>query len=127
MKLLSPSRIIRFALIVVLLTHSLPSMLTGDVNNFGKLYLDEAGFAPFGLVIAWLIKLSHIACAVSLVVNRFVKPLALITILILVAGAIMVHWPNGWFVVGNGRNGMEYNFVLVCMLLAVLVEKPAHS
>ena len=32
----------------------------------------------------------------------------------------MVHFKEGWFVVGGGRNGMEYNFVLICILTAIM-------
>ncbi|MDQ0638147.1 hypothetical protein QF042_001712 [Pedobacter sp. W3I1] len=35
-------------------------------------------------------------------------------------GIIMVHFKEGWFVVGGGRNGMEYNFVLICALTAIV-------
>lgn len=123
MKKISSDTIIRFALIVVLLTHSIPSIVSGDIQNFGRLYLDPIGFAPFGLVIAWLVKLSHIGCAISLVINKYLTPLAIITIFIWVVGIIMVHLKDGWFVVGGGRNGMEYNFVLIAMMLAVLLKK----
>lgn len=38
---------------------------------------------------------------------------------ILAAGAVLVHYPAGWFVVGAGRNGMEYSALLIVGLLAV--------
>lgn len=123
MKNISPDHILRFALIVVLLTHSIPSIVSGDIQNFGRLYLDPIGFAPFGLVIAWLVKLSHVGCAISLVINKYLTPLAIITIFIWVVGIFMVHLKDGWFVVGGGRNGMEYNFVLIAMMLAVILKK----
>ena len=121
MKWLTQDNLIRLALIIVLLTHSIPSILTGDVNNFGKLYLDAVGFAPFGLVLAWSIKLSHLACAISLMVNRFLKPLGFITIFIWIVGIFMVHWKEGWFVIGGGRNGIEYNVFLIFAMAAVLI------
>ena len=31
----------------------------------------------------------------------------------------MVHWKEGWFVVGAGRNGMEYSALLIASLLAI--------
>ncbi|TAF49518.1 MAG: DoxX family protein, partial [Runella slithyformis] len=43
-----------------------------------------------------------------------------ITILILVAGIFMVHLKNGWFVVGGGSNGVEFNFLLIMCLLSVV-------
>jgi putative oxidoreductase len=35
-------------------------------------------------------------------------------------GIVMVHFTEGWFVVGGGRNGWEYNFLLICDLLTVI-------
>jgi uncharacterized membrane protein YphA (DoxX/SURF4 family) len=34
-------------------------------------------------------------------------------------GLVMVHAPEGWFVVGGGRNGMEYAAMLIVMMLAL--------
>jgi len=40
-------------------------------------------------------------------------------IVILALGAALVHYPWGWFVVGAGRNGMEYSVMLLIGLAAV--------
>ena len=34
-------------------------------------------------------------------------------------GLILMHLPAGWFVVGLGRNGMEYSVLLIIALLCV--------
>ncbi len=112
--------ILRAAMAVILLTHSVSSIATGDVNDFGELYLNQIGFSPLGVPIAWAVKLSHVACAILLVINKYIKPAAIVTITILLMGIILVHWPEGWFVVGYGRNGMEYNFLLICVLLFLM-------
>ncbi|MFH7019117.1 hypothetical protein [Flavobacterium sp. FlaQc-47] len=49
--------LLRFAVAVILLTHSVFGMFDNGVNDFGNLYLNQIGFAPFGVFIAWLIKL----------------------------------------------------------------------
>jgi putative oxidoreductase len=95
-------------------------MFDGSVNAFGTLYLDQAGFAPLGLVLAWLIKLSHAFSAVALIIKRYVKIACVITIFIFVMGIIMVHGSEGWFVVGGGRNGVEYNVLLISVLLYLI-------
>ena len=69
-----------------------------------------------GLPLAWAIKLSHVVCAILLLLNRYVRIAAFVTIPILVAGIIMVHAPEGWFVVGAGRNGVEFNLLLISAL-----------
>ncbi len=124
---MSSTLLLRIALAIVLLTHGIPGILDGSINDFGNLYLNEVGFAPFGLYIAWAIKLSHIICAVLLLINKLIKIVGIVTIFILIAGIIMVHAPEGWYVVGGGRNGAEYNFVLIAMLLTVMFPNGFHS
>ena len=36
----------------------------------------------------------------------------------------MVHAPNGWFVVGAGRNGAEYSVLIIASLVAVALTDP---
>jgi putative oxidoreductase len=112
--------ILRIAVAIILIMHSVPGMFTNGVNDFGNLYLNQVGFAPFGLLLAWGIKVSHVVTAVCLILDKYVKPLATLTILILVIGIFMVHLPDGWYVVGGGRNGVEFNFLLISVLLAIM-------
>lgn len=112
--------LLRIAVSIILLTHSVFGIFNNGINDFGNLYLNQAGFAPFGLYLAWLIKISHIVAAVLLLLNKHVKLAGFVTIFILIMGIIMVHFQEGWFVVGGGRNGCEYNFLLICVLLAIM-------
>ena len=112
--------LLRIAVAVILLTHSVFGIFNNGINDFGNLYLNQIGFAPFGVFLAWSIKLSHIAAALLLLLNKYVKPAGFVTIFILVMGIILVHFQEGWFVVGGGRNGVEYNFLLICVLLAIM-------
>jgi putative oxidoreductase len=120
MNFTNPTFLLRLAVAIILLTHSLPGMLNDGVNNFGNLYLNQVGFAPFGLYLAWAIKLSHVGAAACLLLEKYIKPAAIITILILIVGIIMVHLKEGWFVVGGGRNGWEYNFLLIVALISIM-------
>lgn len=124
-RIITPTLVLRVTLAAVFFMHGIPSIFTGAVNNFGNLYLNEVGFAPIGLPLAWMIKLSHVACAVLLILNRYIRVAALITIPILVAGIIMIHAAEGWFVVGAGRNGVEFNVLLIGVLayLAIINKK----
>jgi putative oxidoreductase len=112
--------ILRFAVAVILVMHSVPGMFNNGINDFGNLYLNTVGFAPYGVFLAWLIKLSHVAVAVLLLWNKYVKLASIVTIFILVMGIVMVHFSEGWFVVGGGRNGVEFNFLLIFVLLAIM-------
>lgn len=117
---MKPNLILRIAVAIILIMHSIPGIFNNGINDFGNLYLNQVGFAPFGLVLAWLIKISHIVTAVLLLLDKFVKPAAMVTILILIIGIFMVHLPDGWYVVGGGRNGVEFNFLLIIVLIAIM-------
>ncbi len=115
--------IIRIALAIILIMHSVPGMFNGGINDFGNLYLNEVGFSPYGLIIAWIIKLSHVVTAILLVANKYIRIISIITILILIIGIIMIHLAEGWYVVGGGRNGVEFNFLLICSFLTIMFPK----
>ncbi|MFW0735912.1 DoxX family protein [Flavobacterium sp. N502536] len=112
--------LLRIAVALILLTHSVFGMFNNGINDFGNLYLNQIGFAPFGVFLAWSIKLSHVVAALLLLFNKYIKLAGFVTILILIMGIILVHFQEGWFVVGGGRNGMEYNFLLIVVLLAIM-------
>ncbi len=117
---MKPNFILRIAVAIILIMHSVPGMFNNGINDFGNLYLNEVGFAPFGLALAWSIKLSHLVAAILLLIDKYVKPAAIVTILILIVGIFMVHLPDGWYVVGGGRNGVEFNFLLIAVLIAIM-------
>lgn len=112
--------LLRLAVAVILLTHSVVALFDNGINDFGNLFLNQVGFAPFGVVLAWSIKLSHIVAALLLILNKYIKLAGFVTIFVLVMGIILVHFQEGWFVVGGGRNGVEYNFLLIIVLLAIM-------
>lgn len=124
-RIITPTLVLRIALAAVFFMHGIPSIFTGAVNNFGNQYLNQVGFAPIGLPLAWAIKLSHVACAILLILNRYIRVAAFVTIPILVAGIIMIHAAEGWYVVGGGRNGVEFNVLLISALvyLAIINKK----
>lgn len=87
--------------------------------------MNEIGFAPIGVALAWAIKLSHIAAAACLLLNRWIFYPVLVSIIILIAGIVFVHAKDGWFVVGGGRNGIEYNVLLIAVLISIMLHKHA--
>lgn len=111
---------LRIALMIIFLVHAVGGMFNNGINDFGNLYLNKVGFAPIGLPLAWSIKLSHVALAISLFTDKYLKITAIITILILLVGIYLVHLPNGWFVVGGGTGGVEFNFLLIMALLSII-------
>ena len=112
--------LLRIAMAIILLTHSVFGMFNNGINDFGNLFLNQIGFAPYGVFLAWSIKLSHVVVAILLLANKYVKLASFVTIFVLIMGIILVHFKEGWFVVGGGRNGVEYNFLLIIVLLAIM-------
>ena len=100
--------------------HSIPGMFNNGINEFGEFYLNEIGFSPIGVPLAWIIKLSHVFCAFGILLNKYTKLASMITILILVVGIVLVHFKEGWFVVGGGRYGIEFNFLLIFVFLTII-------
>ncbi len=111
---------LRFAVAIILFAHSIPGMFDNGINNFGNLYLNQIGFAPLGVLIAWFIKLSHLVAAFCLVFDKYTKGASVVTIFVLIVGIFLVHFKEGWFVVGGGRNGVEFNFLLIFTLLTIM-------
>lgn len=112
--------LLRIAMAIILLTHSVFGMFNNGINDFGNLFLNQIGFAPYGVFLAWSIKLSHVVAAILLLANKYIKLAGFVTIFVLIMGIILVHYKEGWFVVGGGRNGVEYNFLLIIVLLAIM-------
>lgn len=120
MKIFNNTFLLRLAVAIILFMHSVPGMFNNGVNDFGNLYLDQIGFAPFGIFLAWAIKLSHLVAALCLLFEKYVKLTSFITILVLITGIILIHFKEGWYVVGGGRNGVEFNFLLIFALLTIM-------
>ena len=110
--------IIRITVALVLSVHSITRIIGGDVAGFGE-FLGSIGF-PMGVALAWLITLSTLASSVALVIGRLVVSACICHIVVLVMGIFLDHMHHGWFVVGGGRDGMEYSVVLIACLFAVL-------
>ncbi len=121
MKIFDNTFILRMGVSIIILSHGLHGIFTdNDVNDFGNLFLNSIGFSPFGVVIAWAIVISQIITSILLLLNKYTKISCIINILILIAGIVTVHFREGWYVVGAGRNGMEFSFILIVVLVAIL-------
>lgn len=110
--------VLRILVAVLLFVHGLVRLLDGGVAAFGD-FLAGQGL-PAGLAIAWFVTGYELAGAplLALGFRRILSPLCLGFVAIYACGLWLVHWPNGWFVVGAGRNGMEYSVLLIGCLLA---------
>ncbi len=120
MNIFNGTFLLRLAVSIILFIHGVGGMFNNGINDFGNLFLNQIGFAPLGVPLAWAIKLSHLVAVFCLLFEKYVKWASIITIIILIAGIILVHLKNGWFVVGGGSNGVEFNFLLIIALLTIM-------
>lgn len=117
--------IMRYALAAMMLIHGVTRIALGGVAPFGG-FLASKGF-PFGVALAWAITIFELLGSVLLCTRRLVVPLAVLFALELLMGIVLVHGPEGWFVVGAGRNGVEYSVLLITGFVAVIVSERRRS
>lgn len=108
---------IRIVLAVVMFVHGAARISYGTVGGFGE-FLGTQGI-PLGFYVAWAITLFELVGSVLFAAGFYAWVIALLFALELALGIAMVHYKEGWFVVGHGRNGMEFSAVLIASLLAV--------
>lgn len=113
--------VMRVAVAVVFLSHGLTRAW---MTPFGEA-LDAWGF-PVGIAWAWGVTLLEIVGGALLLGNFFIRPLTALFIIQMLVGIWFFHLPNGWFVVGHGRNGMEYSFLIIAACVALFsLSNPA--
>jgi len=101
----------------LILIHGVTRIVIDGVEPFGA-WLGTQGF-PFGLQLAWAVTLYELVGPMCIIGRRFVSLASIGHIFILAIGLVLVHAPNGWFVVGAGRNGVEYSVLLIACLVAI--------
>lgn len=106
---------LRCVLAGLIAAHGWYRLVTGGIPIFGA-WLDSQGW-PFGTAIAALITAVEVAGTPLLVWGRAQFVLSLFYAAIYAVGLVIVHLPFGWYVVGPGRNGMEYSVLLICGFL----------
>lgn len=117
---------IRVVVALLLITHGIARLALGIVDDFG-VFLSSVGF-PLGPLLAWTITVVEIVGGALLAAGRWVRPLALYFAAQLSLGIVLVHAREGWFVVGAGRNGMEYSVLLIAVLIALAIAaRPASA
>lgn len=109
--------VVRITVAVLILIHGVFRATQGGVAPFGG-WLESQGW-PMGVTLAWAVTIYELIAPFLLIFGRFVTPAALGHVFILAIGLVTVHLPSGWFVVGAGRNGVEYSVLLIICLLSV--------
>lgn len=115
-----------FRLLVALLigVHGWYRLLHGGSPVFGEWLAGEG--IPLPYAVAWGITFAEIVGSACLALGLCVRPFAALFIGIYATGVAMIHAAEGWFVVGAGRNGMEYSLLLIgsLALVAARIREP---
>jgi putative oxidoreductase len=105
---------LRIVIACLLAIHGWYRLIEGGVAPFGE-WLTSQGI-PFGPYVAAAVTGWEILATPLLALGWRVPWLCAVFAAIYATGLAMVHWPEGWFVVGGGRNGMEYSVLLLACL-----------
>ncbi|MEI9908986.1 MAG: DoxX family protein [Bacteroidota bacterium] len=109
--------VFRIVVSCLLVAHGAIRMIAGTVDGFGE-FLNSKGFI-IGPAIAWFLTIFEITGGLVLASGYFVRWIAAIFIIEHCFGIILVHAPNGWFVVGYQSGGAEYSVLLIFSLLLI--------
>lgn len=110
----------RFCTALLMFIHGVYRWYAGGVPQFGS-YLESQGLIA-GVTIAWILTVTEIVASCCLATGRIVLWSALFFVAELITGIIMVHGKAGWFVVGYGRNGMEYSVLLILSFILIMAR-----
>jgi putative oxidoreductase len=109
--------LLRITVSLFLIAHGVARTYLGTIGGFGE-FLDSKGFVIGGM-LAWAITIFEIVGGSAMALNYFVRWIAAVFIIELATGIVLVHAPQGWFVVGATLGGMEYSVLLIICLLVI--------
>ncbi len=113
--------ILRVVLGVIYIAHGAPKLLGGVGGLAGQ--LGELGF-PVPFAWAWFVTALEFFGGLALVVGLLVTPIALLLCIEMAVGIVLVHAPEGWYVIGPGTGGVEFNVLLIASLLVLVFAGP---
>lgn len=107
---------------VIFVAHGAPKLFGGGVADLDA-FLVSVGF-PLPSFFAWVVTLLEFFGGLALVVGLLVTPIALLFVVEMFAGIVLVHADNGFYVLGGGQGGIEFNLLLIASMLALIFAGP---
>lgn len=112
---------LRVVLGITFIMHGVPKLVGGAAGT-AEMF---AGLGiPAPTLAAWFITILETFGGLALVLGAFVVPVSLLLAIHMATGILLVHWKMGFYVIGPGQGGMEFNLVLIASLLAMAFAGP---
>ena len=115
---------LRIVLGVIFLAHGWPKLaggIDGTAAVLGSLSV------PMPTIFAWALALLETCGGALLLVGYGVVPASILLAFHMTVGIFLVHLPNGFYVIGPGNGGIEFNLLLVAGLLTMIFVGPGHG
>lgn len=113
--------ILRVVLGVIFVAHGAPKLF-GGVGDFAG-FLGSLG-VPLSGLFAWVVTFLEFFGGILLIAGFLVTPVALLLGVHMLTGIILVHAGNGFYVIGPGQGGVEFNLLIISGLLAMILAGP---
>jgi putative oxidoreductase len=113
--------ILRVVVGVIFVAHGAPKLfggMEGTAGFFGSLGI------PLPLVAAWGVALLEFLGGIALIGGLLVTPVSLLLGIHMFVGIVLVHAQNGFYVIGPGSGGIEFNLLLIASLLMLVFGGP---
>lgn len=115
--------ILRIVLGVIFVAHGAAKMFGDGGPGAAAGFLGSLG-VPVPILASWVVTLLEFVGGMFLIVGVFVLPAAILLAIHMLLGIILVHAQSGFFVIGPGAGGFEFNLLLIAGLLSMLLGGP---
>lgn len=109
---------------LIFLMHGYPKLFGGIEGTSGMF---ESLDIPLPLVAAWGVALLETFGGLALILGLFATPVAILLAIHMLAGIVLVHIQNGFYVVGPGQGGVEFNLLLIASMLVLILVGPGAA
>ncbi len=113
--------VLRVVLGVIFVAHGVPKLTGGMEMTAG--FFGSLGI-PAPVLVAWAVALLETVGGLTLIVGFLVTPASILLSIHMLTGIILVHAQNGFYVVGPGSNGVEFNLLLIASMVALVFAGP---
>lgn len=117
--------ILRLVVGLIFVMHGYPKLfaggMPGTIDMFGQLGI------PLPVVAAWLVAILETVGGLALILGIFVTPVAILLGFHMLTGIFLVHLQNGFYVIGPGQGGFEFNLVLIAALITLIMLGPGPA